>query len=80
MRARFARALRYYMRDAAKYQHPGTHVWSAEESACADFLLQAVKENVELSDEAVPATAHMLASHMTLDTLERVWKLSLIHI
>ena len=42
MRAKFARTLRLHMRDAEKYVHPGTHVWTAADSNTADLLLRVV--------------------------------------
>ncbi len=42
MYAKFARTLRFNMRDAELYNHPGTHVWTAKDSEIADVLLQLV--------------------------------------
>ena len=75
MRAKFARTLRLHMRDAERYVHPGTHVWTAADSNTADLLLRVVaKVSPETQENAIFATAIDLEPSMDVSQLSRVWK------
>ena len=74
MRARFARTLRLYMRDVDVYTNPGIHVWTADDSNGAEALLQTIKNNVLIPDEAIPRAARALAPDFALSTLTRIWE------
>ena len=63
------------MRDAEKYVHPGTHVWTAADSNTADLLLRVVaKVSPETQENAIFATAIDLEPSMDVSQLSRVWK------
>ena len=73
MRARFARTLRYFMRDSEIYQHPGTHVWNAADSACAYSLLKICSQEPTLPNEVVVQIAHEQDPTTAQTVYERVW-------
>ena len=74
MRAKFARTLRLHMRDADRYCHPGTHVWTADDSALADLFVQAVKTTNSTSDaSALQSAVSVLQPDASEADLSRVW-------
>ena len=70
MRVQFSRTIRAHMRDPELFS--SNKSWSAEESALADMLLETVRKNTELADDAV--VAKCCRENASIADLEEVWE------